>query len=89
MAQARDEMDSARKITAGQLKVLSPELDDHQITEILKLDATTRDLEKALAWDASDSDFSIRQKEPLAGKAEKIFLILNWNRPAREEERRD
>lgn len=74
-------------LTKAFLKAHAGGFNDHQMVAVLELGANEADLEEALAWDMGESDLALIVRRPLSGKAEKIYEILNWYKPALEEER--
>ncbi len=75
-----------RPLTEAFLKAHAGEFTDHQMVALFELNANEADLEEALAWDMGESDIAPIVRRPLSGKAEKIYEILNWYKPALEEE---
>lgn len=79
--------ENGNTLTKSLIKMNAGEISDHQMVSLLALRANENDLEEALAWDMGESDIALIVRRPLSGKAEKIYEILNWYKPALEEER--
>lgn len=63
-------------------------IDDHRAVEIMDLHPSATDLEVAAAYCAGMSDVMGEERQPLAGKAAKIYEIVNRDEPMPEEDRR-
>ena len=62
-------------------------MDDHRIVEILDLQPTSNDLEVVASYCAGMSDVMGEERQPLAGKAARIYDIVRQEELLPEEER--
>ena len=62
-------------------------MDDHRIVEILDLQPTSKDLEVVASYCAGMSDVMGEERQPLAGKAARIYDIVRQDELLPEEER--
>ena len=62
-------------------------MDDHRIVEILDLQPTSNDLEVVASYCAGMSDVMGEERQPLAGKAARIYDIVRQDELLPEEER--
>lgn len=75
-------------LTASELQQLVGDIERIRLAEILATGATREEVEIALAWGAGASDVMGEERKPLAGRAARVFEILQPEPEPDEMERR-